>query len=100
MGGIRINNKEEPLFTPAIDKQIIEGFLGDQKAMFSQMREQGFTRITVIYRAAKLGLTQQFIQQCSENGVTLTIRDCLGCNKTFVSTGSHNRLCRGCQTKG
>ncbi len=99
MGGIRIK-KEDLVFTPEIDKQIIVGFLGDQRAMFRELRELGFTRITVINRAAKLGLTQQFIQQCSEDGVTLTIRDCLGCNKTFVSTGSHNRLCRSCQTRG
>ncbi|MBW1871069.1 MAG: hypothetical protein JRJ19_03340 [Deltaproteobacteria bacterium] len=99
MGGIRII-KKNPLFTPEIDKLIIEGFLGNQRAMFFELRQEGFSRLEVVHRAAKLGLTKQFIQQCNENGVILTIRECLGCNKSFVSTGVHNRLCRGCQTRG
>ena len=90
-------------FTPAIDKRIIEGFLGDREAMINELSRSGFNRPRIPERARNLGLSDHFIKNFHRSGTDVAdvaVRRCLKCNEPFASMGPHNRMCRRCQVKG
>ncbi len=87
------------LFTPEVDRRIIDGFLGDRAAMLEALAKEGLSEKAVRSRAAALGLTREFIAQCHLGGVDVLVRKCLVCDAPFVSLGAHNRLCLRCLKK-
>ena len=84
-------------FAPEIDKRIIDGFLGDQEAMFAELAEAGFGREEVYRRSKTLGLSKKFMAQWHGGSTNVSVRQCLNCEVTFISMGSHLRLCLRCR---
>lgn len=95
----RRRDKDTEHFSPEIDRQIIEGFLGDRDVMLRSLEGAGISREAIFRRAGKLGLTRDFLEQCRFGGVEPAVRRCLNCNEAFVSLGPQNRLCKRCRTK-
>jgi hypothetical protein len=88
-----------PRFTPMIDQQVIDGFLGDQQAMLGRLAKMGFCRKSVLKRASDLGITKDLVRQCGIGGATLSMRRCLSCDAMFLSQGPQHRLCNRCRVK-
>lgn len=88
-----------PRFTPMIDQQIIDGFLGDQQALLGRLAKVGFCRKSVLERALDLGITKELVRQCRIGGAALSMRRCLSCDERFLSHGPQNRLCHRCRVK-
>jgi hypothetical protein len=84
-------------FTPTIDKQIIDGFLGDKRAMFEELALAGFSMDDVYKRSRSLGLSNDFIAKRKAGDTSVSVRRCLNCDDTFVSMGAHLRLCLRCR---
>ena len=87
------------MFTPELDKQILDGFLEDREATLREMAKAGFSRQVVLDRAGKLGLSTDFIKKHRGKGLSVTLRRCLSCDTTFVSAGKQNRLCSRCRKR-
>ena len=86
-------------FTPMIDQQILDGFLGDQQALLDDLAKMGFCRKSVFKRAGDLGITREIVRQCRIAKVDLSMRRCLSCDVMFLSLGPQNRLCNRCRVK-
>jgi hypothetical protein len=84
-------------FTPEIDKQIIDGFVGDKEAMFEELALAGFSKDEIYKRSKSLGLSSNFVAQCRAGNTAVSVRRCLNCDETFVSMGVHLRLCLRCR---
>lgn len=90
--------KSTALFTPEIDRRIIEGFLEDQEAALLELGKAGFTRKVVLDRAWKLGLSSDFLKKHRSSG-GVSLRRCLNCDEEFLSEGPQNRLCNRCRKR-
>ncbi len=93
------NSNAAPLFTYSIDGCIIKGFLENRRALFKKLRTMGFSRNAIIDRARELGLSDQFLKNCSVGNHDVAMRICLGCNERFLSIGVGNRLCPRCRNR-
>ena len=90
---------ESPRFSLAIDELIIAGFISNQEKMLGRLQALGFSRDEIIDRTRQLGLSVQFLKQCSINHSDVTLRECLRCSERFLSAGFQNRLCNRCRGK-
>ncbi|MCP4605032.1 MAG: hypothetical protein GY847_31670 [Proteobacteria bacterium] len=90
---------KDAVYTPIIDRQIIEGFLKDQEAMLKELAQSGFSRQSILKRAEGLGMNKEFYKLSRREGTDPAARKCLRCNKYFASLGLHNRMCRYCRTQ-
>jgi hypothetical protein len=93
----RKNTTTPDRFTPEIDKQIIDGFLGDKRAMFEELALAGFSMDDIYKRTKSLGLSNDFIAKYKADNTSVSVRRCLNCDDTFVSMGVHLRLCLRCR---
>jgi hypothetical protein len=88
----------EPVaFTPELDERILRGLVEDEVALLREMDERGHRAPTVRARAAWLGLTEQIVLRCRLAGTWPSMRDCLACERRFLSTGPQHRLCKRCR---
>lgn len=90
---------DSPRFSLAVDDQIIDGFFGDQEAMFRRMKALGFSRDEIMDRTKYLGLSRQFIKRWHIERSDVAMRICLGCSERFLSAGFQNRLCSRCRNR-
>ena len=88
-----------PVFTREIVRRIIDGFFGDTEAMLRELEEAGFDRDAVVKHVRALGLTKQLLRQHNINPHQLSVRSCIGCEREFLSQGSHNRFCDACRPR-
>jgi hypothetical protein len=84
-------------FTPQMDERILRGMVEDEVACLREMVEHGHPAPTVRARAAHLGLTEQIVLRCRLAGTSPSMRDCLACERRFLSTGPQHRLCKRCR---
>lgn len=88
-----------PPITREVLQRIIDGYLGDREAMLVDLESDGFDREVVVKHARTLGLNKDFIQQHKINPREITVRICIGCEREFLSQGSHNRFCDPCRPR-
>lgn len=89
--------REPPVFTPQLDDQILGGLVEDEGALLREMAEHGHAAAAVRRRAALLGLTDQVVLRCRIAGTRPSMRECLACERRFLSTGAQHRLCKRCR---
>lgn len=99
MAGSQGRRGDPPSFSRELDQRIIDGLLDDQEATLRELEESGFPRSVVLDRAGKLGLTGELLRRHRRDRIEITIRRCLNCEETFLSTGMQNRLCSRCRRK-
>jgi hypothetical protein len=85
------------VFTPQMDERILRGLVEDEGGLLREMSEQGYPAAAVRARATRLGLTEQVVMRCRLAGTWPSMRECLGCEQRFLSTGTHHRLCKRCR---
>ena len=94
-----------------LDRRIIEGMLNDRDALMAELTKDGVTEAMVLRRAAECGVSESLIRQVK--GVvadlagdrpgrgalpnTMRPRNCLSCERVFLSLGPANRLCIRCR---
>jgi len=78
------------------DGQIIAALIDTEQRLLNALYRDGVSKQLVTARAAKLGLTQEFIKRCRLTGTRPSLRTCIKCDASFLSAGPHNRLCRRC----
>jgi hypothetical protein len=78
------------------DVQIIAALVEPETQLLDALYRNGVSKELVNARAAKLGLTQEFIKRCRLTGSRPGLRKCIKCEASFLSAGPHNRLCRRC----
>ena len=94
-GGKKKSNNA--VFTPEIDRQIIEGFLKDQEILLAKLTSEHLTKRAILRRADELGLNRDFLKLTKKDGAKPAARKCLRCGKYFASVGAHNRICTKCR---
>lgn len=93
----RKTTNNDTVFTPEIDRQIIEGFLKDRETMFANLTHEHMSKEAILRRAGALGFNKDIFSQIKRDGVEPEARKCLRCGKYFASMGMHNRLCTKCR---
>ena len=78
------------------DGQIIAALIETELGLLNALYRDGVSKQLVSARAAKLGLTHEFIKRCRLTGTRPSLRKCIKCDASFLSAGPHNRLCRRC----
>jgi hypothetical protein len=78
------------------DQRIIDAFVSEEHTLLRELSVQGLSHEAVRARAEQLGLTNEFVRQCRLSGSRPAIRGCVKCDASFLSAGTHNRLCRRC----
>jgi hypothetical protein len=79
-----------------VDQQIVVALVDTEPALLKALYSSGLTEAVVNARAAKLGVTQEFIKRCRLAGTRPSVRTCIKCDARFLSAGPQNRLCRRC----
>lgn len=96
---------------PKLDRRIIEGMLTDRSALIDELATKGITGAAVVRRAADLGLSEAYLRHVQTVAAdlagdrpgarrvpsSLAARDCLSCNRVFLSSGPGNRICPRCR---
>jgi uncharacterized paraquat-inducible protein A len=82
--------------SPEVDRQIIAALIHPEQALLKALYSSGMTAEAVNARAARLGLTSDFIKRCRLTGTQPGLRQCIKCDARFLSAGPQNRLCRRC----
>ena len=96
---------------PKLDRRIIEGMLTDRNALVDELSTKGITAAAVVRRAADLGLSEAYLRHVQTVAAdlagdrpgarrvpsSLAARDCLSCNRVFLSSGPGNRICPRCR---
>lgn len=96
---------------PKLDRKIIEGMLTDRNGLLDELATQGITSAAVMRRAADLGLSEAYLRHVQTVAAdlagdrpgarrvpsSLAARDCLSCNRVFLSSGPGNRICPRCR---
>lgn len=96
---------------PQLDRRIIEGMLTDRGELLTELAEKGITGAAVVRRAADLGLSEAYLRHVQTVAAdlagdrpgarrvpsSLAARDCLSCNRVFLSSGPGNRICPRCR---
>jgi hypothetical protein len=92
----------------ARDRRILAGLLRNRTALLAELAREGMSRATVLRRAADLGLSEAVLRheeivarelaagQQRAARSALAPRNCLACDRVFLSTGPGNRLCTRC----
>jgi hypothetical protein len=81
---------------PEVDRQIIAALIHTEPALLHALYRTGISKEAVNARAARLGLTNEFIKRCRLTGIRPSLRKCIKCDASFLSAGPQNRLCRRC----
>ena len=84
---------------PEIDRRIIEALVHPEQDLLNALYRSGLSAEVVSARAARLGLTNEFIKRCRLTGTQPSLRLCIKCDVKFLSAGPQNRLCRRCQPR-
>lgn len=79
-----------------LDRRFIVAFLHPEQNLLSDLYREGLSVEAVNARAARMGLTSEFIKQCRLTGTQPAMRKCIKCDARFLSAGPHNRLCKRC----
>jgi hypothetical protein len=87
---------EATIDDPEIDRQIIAALIHPEQGLLDALYQTGLTPEAVNARAARLGLTNEFIKRWRLTGTEPGLRQCVKCDARFLSAGPHNRLCRRC----
>jgi hypothetical protein len=96
---------------PQLDRRIIEGMLTDRGTLMDELASKGITGAAVVRRAADLGLSEAYLRHVQTVAAdlagdrpgarrvpsSLAARDCLSCNRVFLSSGPGNRICPRCR---
>lgn len=96
---------------PKLDRRIIEGMLTDRNALVAELAGAGITAAAITRRAADLGLSEAYLRHVQTVAAdlagdrpgarrvpsSLAARDCLSCNRVFLSSGPGNRICPRCR---
>lgn len=96
---------------PQLDRRIIEGMLTDRGTLLTELASKGITGAAVVRRAADLGLSEAYLRHVQTVAAdlagdrpgarrvpsSLAARDCLSCNRVFLSSGPGNRICPRCR---
>lgn len=85
--------------SPEVDRRIIAALLDTEHELLNALYRSGLTAEVVSARAARLGLTNEFIKRCRLTGTQPSLRLCIKCDVKFLSAGPQNRLCRRCQPR-
>jgi hypothetical protein len=99
MAPIKPAQPEDAPFTLAIDRRILEGYLGNRRRMVEELGRVGISEAAITRRAEALGLSTSFLATERAAGVKPTIRQCLQCDQAFASFGAQNRLCKRCRQR-
>jgi hypothetical protein len=81
---------------PDVDRQIIAALISPEQGLLKALYSSGLTAEAINARAARLGLTNDFIKRCRLTGTLPGLRQCIKCDARFLSAGPQNRLCRRC----
>lgn len=96
---------------PDLDRHIIHGMLYDREGLMSEYGKQGISEEIVLKRAADCGVNDSLLRQVRgveadlAGGVVkgsglpphIRPRQCLSCDRVFLSLGPGNRLCMRCR---
>ena len=94
-----------------MDRYIIEGMLADPDALIAELGRKGIKQAMVLQRAADCGISESILRQMKRVAADLAgdkatksrlstgvrARQCLSCDRVFLSTGPGNRLCSRCR---
>ena len=94
-----------------MDRYIIEGMLADPDALIAELGRKGIKQAMVLQRAADCGISESILRQMKRVAADLAgdkatksrlstgvrARQCLSCDRVFLSTGAGNRLCSRCR---
>ena len=94
-----------------LDRRIIEGMLEDRDGLMAELTQNGVTEAMVLRRAAECGVSESLLRQVkgvaadlagdrpgrADLPTTMRPRNCLSCERVFLSLGSANRLCIRCR---
>lgn len=97
--------------SPDFDRSLIEKMLIDRESLLEDLKSQGYSEASILRRAAELGLSDALLRQLrgvaadlagerpGRRGLpsSLRARNCLSCERVFLSTGAGNRLCMRCR---
>jgi hypothetical protein len=84
-------------FTRDIDRRIIDGYLRDLRAMVEELGRAGISKEAILRRGEALGVTKDALASGELGPQRAAARECLCCDRTFLSFGIQNRLCRRCR---
>jgi hypothetical protein len=101
----------ENRYDEVLDRRIIEGMLTNRDDIMTELRREGMSEADILRRSADLGISEALIRQVkgvaadlagdrSSNRSappSLAARNCLQCDRVFLSTGPGNRLCMRCR---
>ena len=101
----------ENRYDEVLDRRIIEGMLTNRDDIMKELRREGMSEADILRRSADLGISEALIRQVkgvaadlagdrSSNRSappSLAARNCLQCDRVFLSTGPGNRLCMRCR---
>ena len=99
LGGLLMSELNTTTLPPLAvrDQRLIDLTLaGDESSLRRFSQRMGAQLKDIRARAKTLGLTPRFVQACRLAGTRAALRNCLRCDDQFLSSGRHNRLCRGC----
>ena len=102
---------QENRYDEVLDRRIIEGMLNNRDDIMKELRREGMSEADILRRSADLGISEALIRQVkgvaadlagdrSSNRsapASLAARNCLQCDRVFLSTGPGNRLCMRCR---
>jgi len=101
----------ENRYDEVLDRRIIEGMLTNRDDIMKELLREGMSEADILRRSADLGISEALIRQVkgvaadlagdrSSNRSappSLAARNCLQCDRVFLSTGPGNRLCMRCR---
>lgn len=92
-------SQQDVMFTREIDRRIIDGYIGGWRAMIEELaQEEGIAPEAIARRGECLGMTKDSLEGGDPGGRRgAAARECLRCERTFLSFGIQNRLCRRCR---
>jgi uncharacterized paraquat-inducible protein A len=79
-----------------LDRRFIAAFIHPDQGLLNALYSEGLSVEAVNARAARMGLTSEFIKRCRLTGTQPDMRKCIKCDARFLSAGPHNRLCKRC----
>ncbi|MEE2960202.1 MAG: hypothetical protein VYA34_05610 [Myxococcota bacterium] len=96
---------------PRLDRKIINGMLSDPEKLLNDFEKEGIDKNLVLRRAADCGISDSILRQMKRVacdlagektvkhsiGSSIKARECLSCERIFLSTGPGNRLCNRCR---
>jgi hypothetical protein len=79
-----------------LDRRFIAAFIPTDQDLLQALYRESASVEEVDARAARMGLTTDFVRRCRLTGTTPQMRTCVKCDARFLSVGAQNRLCKRC----